>query len=504
MAKHIKKRNSSSRWLYVGAVAMLMLLAWPARPAQSGNFVFYFPKTHSILPMKAYQNVRYLPALKLLNLFGHVAGIQAKRKTLKVWFESTEIRFREKNPTVRLNNAKLRLSNPPQTMEGEWMVPVDFLTEVLPTLINQTVEYQKGQNRIFIGNVKPNSFTVHMEPLDGGTQLTFQFADPISLRTAARNSRWILYLGSHPVEPIQSSFEFQNSYVSRVQFEDQDGHPKLVLTPAVKGLDFYPKLGNENKTLVADIMKPKGAEARSAPALPPPPTPRPAPKQPPAAAVVQPPAPVQGPNLSLPAVVLDAGHGGSDPGAQDGKGVLEKNLTAQIVGTVSKALQATGRYRIVLTRTDDQTVDFDQRATEANAANPIAFITFHAGNLGPSTPRVMVYTYHPSSPVEMASGADPSPLFTPWNKVQLAYLNRSRQLAQALQQDLAKDTGVAAASPMEVPLRVLRNIAAPAVAIEVGSLAPGTNPAPLTQQSFQDKIAAAVVQAIENIQGGRS
>jgi len=242
---------------------MLMLLAWPARPAQSGNFVFYFPKTHSILPMKAYQNVRYLPALKLLNLFGHVAGIQAKRKTLKVWFESTEIRFREKNPTVRLNNAKLRLSNPPQTMEGEWMVPVDFLTEVLPTLINQTVEYQKGQNRIFIGNVKPNSFTVHMEPLDGGTQLTFQFADPISLRTAARNSRWILYLGSHPVEPIQSSFEFQNSYVSRVQFEDQDGHPKLVLTPAVKGLDFYPKLGNENKTLVADIMKPKGAEARS-------------------------------------------------------------------------------------------------------------------------------------------------------------------------------------------------------------------------------------------------
>ncbi len=481
---------------------MLMLLAWPARPAQSGNFVFYFPKTHSILQTKAYQNVQYLPVLKLLNLVGHVAGLQAKRKTLKVWFGSTKIQFREKNPIVRLNNAKLRLSNPPRTMEGEWMVPVDFLTEILPTLINQTVEYQTGQNRIFIGNVKPNSFTVHMEPLENGAQLTFQFATPVSLQTAARNSRWILYLGSHPVEPIQSNFEFQNSYVSRVQFEDQDGRPKLVLTPAAAGLDFYPKLGNGNKTLVADVMKPKVAAAQPAPALPPPPppAPHPAPEQPPAAAVVKP----QAPNLLLPAVVLDAGHGGADAGAQGPDGLLEKNLTAQIVGTVSKALQATGRYRIVLTRTGDQTVDFDQRAAEANAATPIAFITFHAGNLGPSAPMVRVYTYCPSSPVALASGADPAPLFTLWNKIQLDYLNRSRQLAQALQRDLAKDTGVAPASPMEVPLRDLRSIAAPAVAIEVGSLAPGTNPAPLTQQSFQDKIAAAVVQALENMQGGRS
>jgi len=502
LTTHTKQSVQFSRWLYLSVIAVLVMLA--ARPARSDNFVIYFPNSRSVLLLKTYENVRYLPVLKLLNLFGHVGGLQEKKKFLKVWFGSTQIRFREKNPTVQLNNAKFRLSNPVRTMDGEWMVPVDFLTQVLPTLINQTVEYQMGEDRIFIGIIKPNSFTLHMQPLPGGARLTFQFAEQVSLRTAARNGKYILYLGDHPVEPIKSNFQFQNAYISRVHFDDQDGHPKLIVTPTVAGLDFYPKLGQEGKLLVTDIMKPAVAAAAPAPAAPLPPLPHPVPSQPPAGAASQPLIPAQVPNLSLPAVVLDAGHGGSDPGARGGDGLLEKNLTAQLVARVSIALTATGRYRVILTRAGDQTVGFEQRAAEANGAHPIAFISFHAGNLGPATPRVMVYTYRPSSPEAQASSAGLQSLLTPWTKVQLAYLGQSRQFAQDLQQNLEKATGVAPAAPMEVPVRTLQSIAAPAVAVEVGSLVPGANSAPLTQPSFQDQIAAAVVQALANFQGGRS
>ncbi|MCL5006206.1 MAG: N-acetylmuramoyl-L-alanine amidase [Acidobacteria bacterium] len=508
MATHIKHRFQFFRWLYFSVIAATLVLMWTGQPARSENFVVYFPNAHSILPLKTYENVRYLPVLKLLKVFGHVARVRSKKKELRVWFESTELQFHQNNRVVRLNKAKLRLSNPPQNIEGEWMVPVDFVTQILPTLINQNVEYQVGENRLFIGNISPNSFTLQMQPMQGGARLTFQFAEPVNLRTAARNGKWILYLGNRPVEPAESNFEFRNAYISRVQYDDQDGHPKLILTPAMAGLDFYPVLGNGEKTLVTEIMKPEVAATAPAPAGPQPaPEPQPAPSQPAAAAAAAKPptaAPAPTPTTSLlPAVVLDPGHGGSDLGASGGNGLLEKDLTAQIVARVSKALQATGRYQIILTRTGDQTVNFDQRATIANTAHPIAFISFHAGNLGPSTPRVMVYTYQPSSPVALAPGADPRPLFIPWAKVQLGYLNRSQQLAQDLQQDLQKDTGVAGSPPMGVPLRVLRSIAAPAVAIEVGSLAPGSNPAPLTQKSFQDGIAAAVVQALGNFQGGQ-
>ena len=507
LATHDKHNVRASRWLYLSVIAGIILLMWPGRPARSDNFVIYFPNSHSVLPVKTYQGIRYLPVVKLLNLFGHVEGLQAKKKSLKVWFGNAQLRFREKDRVVQVNKAKFRLSSPALNLEGEWMAPVDFLTQILPTLINQTVEYQMGEDRVFIGNVRPNSFTLHMEPLPGGTRLTFQFAQQVSVKTAARNGKWIIYLGTHPVEPLKPDFEFRNALISRVQFDDQDGLPKLILTPATGGLDFYPSLAEGNRVLVTDIVKPEVAAARPAPAPPvsaPSPAPQPAPSQPPAAAASQPSIPAPAPNLSLPAVVLDAGHGGSDFGALGGDGLLEKNLTAQLVARVSKALAATGRYRIVLTRTGDQTVDFEQRAAEANVADPIAFISFHAGNLGPSTPRVVVYTYRPSSPVAMASSAEPQSFLVPWGRIQLAYLERSQQLAQDLQQDLQKTTGVAAAAPMQVPVKTLQSIAAPAVAIEVGSLTPGGNPAALTRTSFQDQIAAAIVQALANFQGGRS
>jgi N-acetylmuramoyl-L-alanine amidase len=211
---------------------------------------------------------------------------------------------------------------------------------------------------------------------------------------------------------------------------------------------------------------------------------------------------MQVPILQLPVVVLDAGHGGTDIGAQGKDGLLEKNLTTQIVSQVQNALQATGKYRVVLTRTGDVNVGFDQRAAEANIAHPIAFISFHAGDLGSSSPRVVVYSYRPSSPLAMAPDPGSQSLFINWDKVQLRYMDPSSRLAQDLQQDLERTTKVASARPMEVPVRVLQSIAAPAVAIEVGSLTPNSDSGALTSPAFQQKIAAAVVQALAGFHGG--
>ena len=500
---HNHRKVRCSRWLAPGVILGLVLLMAPSL-ARSDNFVFYFPKSHSVLPTKAYGNVQYLPVLQLLNLFGHVGSLKNKRKSLEVWFNSTDIRIRQNNPTIRLNNARLKLAHPAQSIEGEWMVPVDFLTTVLPTLINQTVEYQRGENRIFVGGIKPNSFTLHLSPLQQGAQLTLQFAEPVNLRTAAQNGKWILYLGNHPVEPIESNFQFSNPYVSQVKFDDHDGQPKLIITPASPGFDFYPKLEEGKKIIVANVVKPGVVTARQAPMLPKPPAaPLPAPGTPPPATPHPTVAPMPIPNLSLPAVVLDAGHGGTDTGAQGKNGLLEKNLTAQLVAQVQKALAATGKYRIVLTRTGDVNVGFDQRAAEANIAHPVAFISFHAGDLGPSTPRVVVYSYRPSSPLAMAAGADPQSLFVTWDKVQLRYMEQSNQLAQDLQRDLQRTTGAASTPPMEVPIRVLQSIAAPAVAVEVGSLTPKIDAAALANPSFQQKIAAAVVEALAGFERGR-
>ncbi|HZT70660.1 MAG TPA: N-acetylmuramoyl-L-alanine amidase [Terriglobia bacterium] len=500
MAKYNIRKPCAVRWSLLGVVMGLLLMMAP-HSGQSENFVIYFPKSHSIIPVRTYSSVQYLPVIQLLNLFGNVGSMKSRKKSLEVWFNSTQIRLRQDDRTIRLNNAKLTLDAPVRTIEGEWMVPADFLTSVLPTLINQVVHYQRGEDRILVGNVRPNSFALHLSQVQNGAELSIQFTEQINLRTAAQNGKWVLYLGSHPVQPVESIFELNNPYVSQVRFDDHDGQPKLIISPSSPGLDFYPKLSDEGKTIIAQIIKPEAPQTATGPQQAAPAAPVPGPSQP---AVTQGGvAPAPAPAPLLPAVVLDAGHGGSDLGAQGKNGLLEKNLTLQIVAQVQRALLATGKYRVVLTRATDINVNFDQRAVAANIARPIAFFSFHAGDLGQSTPRVMVYSYRPSSPLAMANGPDPKSLFVNWDKVQLHYIDQSQRLAEGLQQDLEKTTKAASTPPMELPVRVLQSIAAPAVAVEVGSLAPSSDASPLTNSNFQQEIASAVVQAVANLQGGR-
>jgi N-acetylmuramoyl-L-alanine amidase len=78
----------------------------------------------------------------------------------------------------------------------------------------------------------------------------------------------------------------------------------------------------------------------------------------------------------------------------------------------------------------------------------------------------------------------------------------SLQLALALQQQFAQINGVEVDLPATAPVRVLRNVDAPAVAIELGLLAPDADATSLTDAAFQQQVAGAVVQAVANLAKG--
>jgi N-acetylmuramoyl-L-alanine amidase len=204
----------------------------------------------------------------------------------------------------------------------------------------------------------------------------------------------------------------------------------------------------------------------------------------------------------LPVVALDAGHGGDDLGGRSRDGVNEKDLVARLVARARLALLSTGKFRIVLTRTGDVNATFEQRAIAANVSGAVYFLTFHAGDLGSSSPRIAVYTYQPPSPPLASPGSETRAGFVAWDQVQEACLDQSRQLAQALEQQFAQIAGVLADSPSTAPVRTLRSASAPAVAIEVGSLTPDSDASPLTDPAFQELFSAAVAKALVTLQGG--
>jgi N-acetylmuramoyl-L-alanine amidase len=477
---------------------------WPARELRSDNFIFYFPSSHHLLPVENVAGAKYLPLLQVLNLMGKVGGIQEKKNTLKVWFGTAQVELRQNNATIRVDKANYELPQPARLSEGQWMVPIEFLTTVLPHLTHQAVEYQEGTNRIFIGNVKPASFTVRLDPIANGARLTVQFTDKVTVQTASSNGKWVMFLGDRPMEPMEPSYRFQNPYLSDLQYDDQDGVPKLVLSPTSGGLNFYPVQAEGGKILLADVLKPPPLTAQTSPAqAPTQPAPTSAPPSPEALTPqVTEESPAAPPGPPLPVVALDAGHGGTDSGGHSSDGLLEKDLVAQYVARVRSAVLATYKYRVVLTRAGDVTVTSEQRAMAANLSGAVCFLSFHAGDLGTSSPRITIFTFQPPGPAGPAPEGAPAAPFVPWGEVQESQVAQSSQLALALQQQFALIDGVEVDMPATAPVRSLRSVNAPAVSIEMGRLAPGTDSTALTNPAFQQQVALAVVQAIASFTKG--
>lgn len=90
--------------------------------------------------------------------------------------------------------------------------------------------------------------------------------------------------------------------------------------------------------------------------------------------------PVQGPkDASRPLIIIDAGHGGHDPGARNShNGWQEKDLTLAIARSVRAELLKGGRIRVALTRDDDRFLALEERYGIAREMGAALFISIHA------------------------------------------------------------------------------------------------------------------------------
>ena len=76
-------------------------------------------------------------------------------------------------------------------------------------------------------------------------------------------------------------------------------------------------------------------------------------------------------------MVIDPGHGGTDPGAVGSTGLFEKSVVLDISKRVATQLRAMGA-RVTLTRSDDTSLSLPERVRIASNAHPDAFISIHA------------------------------------------------------------------------------------------------------------------------------
>ncbi len=188
------------------------------------------------------------------------------------------------------------------------------------------------------------------------------------------------------------------------------------------------------------------------------------------------------PTPTLRTIVLDPGHGGEDTGARGPSGVAEKDVVLQFANDVAGALRGEG-FQVVLTRTGDTNPSLDDRDATANAQSNAIFISLHVGSAG-AVGTVRTYTYlFPSTPPpapanplnaansEPAPAPAPPPGFLLWNEAQKPFVAQSVKLGDLIQVELAQKFKGSPEMSSSAPVAVLRSVAAPAVAVEVSSVA---------------------------------
>jgi N-acetylmuramoyl-L-alanine amidase len=114
--------------------------------------------------------------------------------------------------------------------------------------------------------------------------------------------------------------------------------------------------------------------------IPPPEAPKPGAVDPPTAPVTAPATKPAAQADSRPVVVIDPGHGGIDNGTQSG-GEAEKSLVLAFGLALRDRLEKSGKYRVVMTRSDDTFVPLNDRVKIAREQSAALFVSIHADAL---------------------------------------------------------------------------------------------------------------------------
>lgn len=231
--------------------------------------------------------------------------------------------------------------------------------------------------------------------------------------------------------------------------------------------------------------------------------------------IAPPPAMAERTDQGRPTVVVDAGHGGHDPGTRSEDGLLEKDLALQIARRVADALYRRG-VNAVLTRDRDMFLTLAQRTAIANRLSPELFVSIHLNwSPNPQTTGVEVYYLNNTTDratirlarMENAADGGRAPLDPGLNYIlsdlrQQYKATESALLAQTMEQQTVSELQagfggeIRGLGAKRGPFYVLVGPRIPAVLVECGFLSNAQEAQRLASAAYQQAIADGLATSV--------
>ena len=219
-----------------------------------------------------------------------------------------------------------------------------------------------------------------------------------------------------------------------------------------------------------------------------------------------------------PLIAVDAGHGGRDPGAVSASGLREKTIVLTFAREFRAALEASGRYRAILTRNSDHKIGLRRRVVTARNAGADIFLSIHVDRLDERSVRgASVYTLSAEASdtetaalaarenkadivadVDLSEGYDPEVAKVLISLVQQNTMNCSAALAALLVPALDRVAPLVNRPHRFGDFRVLKAPDIPSVLIELGFFSNDQDAERLRRRSHRAALAGAIIEALDN------
>ncbi|MCJ8014305.1 N-acetylmuramoyl-L-alanine amidase family protein [Paenibacillus sp. KQZ6P-2] len=466
---------------FMAIMLFVFILAFPHNgQAAAGNAKIYLDDKELTLPGNAkVENVNgniMIPLRVVGENLGFDVAWEQKTRTVTIKKDSNVIKLVVNQKTADVNGKKVSMDIAPILRTDTVIVPLRFVSEQM----GLTVNWDNNKKIVYLytqdnqsGNGNPGTGAGNGDDATSGTGSAqvngISFSDNRLMIATTGQAKVNAFKMTGPdriVVDIQNA-NFSDTFSSNAPLDqnsmgslDISGYPDVskvryslysnnpstvrVVLDLTRAKNY--KLTNENGLYIIDL----NTEDSSQPS--------------------KPPAGGKGKKI----VVIDAGHGGKDPGTTGITGKREKDFTLSMALKVQKLLKQDPNIDVVLTRSNDTFVELSERAKIANDLKADVFVSIHANSAGSSA----------------ATGTE-------------TYYQRdaSKALANTMHKYLVQATGLPDRGVRYGNFHVIRETKMPAVLLEVGYLSNKNDEAALFSDSFQQRVAQGIANGIKDYLG---
>lgn len=220
-------------------------------------------------------------------------------------------------------------------------------------------------------------------------------------------------------------------------------------------------------------------------------------------------------------IVIDPGHGGHDSGARK-NGIVEKDVVLEFSHTLRKKLEATGRYRVLMTREDDRFIPLGDRTEFAEEHNASLFLSVHADYARSSARGGTIYSLRPSAAkrLKKRARARASDLDIPDSKfaaidesdseivkkmladrasaaIEVTY-ERTDLLSRSVVDFMGEATNLRSDPHKTAGFKVLKSALVPAILIELAYVTNKRDAKQLKSESWRQEVAGSITEAVDS------